>query len=221
MTANSTGPSILRNQTLQQLVGYAELVKASGVSRSTIERAWRGPWDESEPRLPPPGKIGSRAVWLKEVADAWLVARLPHQVAMLDNMARSDPEDLSPEELEIEAVGLVVKAMEKRVGKPVDADGMGIHVTRKISADEFEEAERVVFAQYSERFANFDRQRALVMAAWLFQSLRPFIEKSVPAVNKPMHSTGEMLEFFGANALQDYSWEQLTAQYNERIHSAE
>ena len=27
---------------LRQLVGYAELIKAASVSRSTIERAWRG-----------------------------------------------------------------------------------------------------------------------------------------------------------------------------------
>ena len=59
------------------------------------------------------------------------------------------------------------------------------------------------------------------MAAWLFQSLRPFIEKSVPVINKPMHSSAEMLEFFGGNALQAYSWEQLMAQYNERIRPTE
>ena len=211
----------LRTQGLHQLVGYAELEKASGFSRSTIERAWRGPWKEGEARLPPPGKFGSRAVWLLEVANAWMLARVEHQRAALKSYARTNPEDLSPEQLESEAIGLVVKAMEKRVGKPVDADDLGIHVTRKITADEYEDAERRVFANYSERFANFDRRRACVVAAWMFECLRPVIENSVPASDKPMHSGAEMLEFFGGNALQDDSWEQLMEQYGDRIRSAE
>ena len=210
-----------RTQGLTQLVGYAELVKAGNVSRSTIERAWRGPWEEGEPRLPPPGKIGSRAVWLQEVADAWLVARVEHQRAALKSYARASADDLSPEELESEAVGLIVKAMEKRVGEPVDADDLGMHVTRKLQWEEYLDIERQQFAQYSSRFSDFDLRRACVMAAWLFPNLRPVIEKSVPANDKPMHSSAERLEFFGGNALQDDSWEQIMSQYNERVRSAE
>ena len=97
----------LRNQPLHQMVGYAELTKAANVSRSTIERAWRGPWDEGEPQLPKPGKIGSRSVWMAEVVNAWLLSRAKWQTGMLASYARSDVDSLSPEQLETEAVGLV------------------------------------------------------------------------------------------------------------------
>jgi len=42
---------VLRTPLRTQLLGYAELIAAAGVSLSTIERAWRGPWKDGEPRL--------------------------------------------------------------------------------------------------------------------------------------------------------------------------
>ena len=213
----SDQPQFLAEKTgeLATLVGYRQIIEALGVSRSTIERAVK------DGELLAPRKIRGRAVWLASDINAWGRALFEGRLEVLAKSAVTNPEDLLPEQLESEAVGLVVKAIEKRVGKPIDADGLGIQVTRKITADEYEDAERRVFANYSERFANFDRQRAFVMAAWLFQSLRPFIEKSVSAINKPMHSSTEMLEFFGGNALQDYSWEQLMEKYAEHLRSAE
>ena len=200
---------------LVKLVGYIQITEALGVSRSTIERAVK------DGELPPSRKIKSRSVWLASDINAWARALFEGRLNVLANSAVINPEDLSPEQLEGEAVGLVVKAMEKRVGEPVDTDHLGIHVTRRLSADEFEEAERKQFALYCERFANFDRRRAFVVAAWLFEGLRPFIEKSVPAIDKQMHSNASMLEFFGGNALQDYTWEQLMAEYCERARLPE
>jgi len=60
---------------LPQFVGYSDIVKATGVSRSTIFRAWRGPWKEGESRLPPPRKIGSRSVWTVDEVTQWLLFR--------------------------------------------------------------------------------------------------------------------------------------------------
>jgi hypothetical protein len=53
----SDGNTEVQERTIRQMVGYAEVIKAAGVSRSTIERAWRGPWDQGGPQLPRPGKI--------------------------------------------------------------------------------------------------------------------------------------------------------------------
>ncbi len=87
----------LRSQgSLRQLVGYSEFTKAADVSRSTIERAWRGPWKYGEPRLPAPGKVGARAVWTSADADARLGARATLQRATLAGLARENVEALSP-----------------------------------------------------------------------------------------------------------------------------
>ena len=208
-------PARVRNQALHQLVGYAELTKAASVSRSTIERAWRGPWDDGEPQLPKPGKIGSRSVWVAEVINAWLLARAQWQSGVLASFAKVDAEALSPEQLEDEAVALVVKAMEKRVGEPVDSSDLGIHVTRRLSEDQFLNAERREFAIYSERFSDFGPQRACVMAAWLFPGLRRIIEHSVPAIDRPMYRDAETLQLFGSAALHDDTWEEAMAAYRK------
>ena len=205
------GSAGVRNHTLHQLVGYAELTKAAGVSRSTIERAWRGPWDDGEPQLPKPGKIGSRSVWVAEVINAWLLARAQWQSGVLATFARVDVDDLSPEQLEGEAVALVVKAMEKRSGATVDSGDLGIHVTRRLSEDAFRDAERREFANYSDRFSEFDATRACVMAAWLFPRLRTIIERAVPDNEKPMYRDTENLEYFGGAALHDDTWNELMA----------
>ena len=203
------GDQPLRTQSLHQLVGYAELIKAAGVSRSTIERAWRGPWDDGEPQLPKPGKIGSRSVWVAQVINEWLLSRAQWQSGVLASFAKVDADDLSPEQLEGEAIALVVKAMEKRAGTPVDAGDLGIHVTRQLSEGDFRDAERREFANYSDRFSDFDATRACVMAAWLFPRLRTIIERSVPDNEKPMYRGSENLEYFGGAALHDDIWDEL------------
>ena len=129
--------------------------------------------------------------------------------------AVAHPEDLSPEQLEGEAVALVVKAMEKRVGKTVDAADLGIQVTRRITAEEFAAAEKREFAIYSDRFSDFGPHRACVMAAWLFPGLRHIIEQSVPASDRPMYRDAETLELFGGAALHDDTWEEAMAVYRK------
>ncbi|NOU05631.1 MAG: hypothetical protein HOO99_05550, partial [Hyphomicrobiaceae bacterium] len=131
---------------LRQLVGYAELIKAASVSRSTIERAWRGPWDPGEPQLPKPGKIGSRAVWSAADADAWLLSRLHWQRGMVATLARDNAEDLEPEQMEDQALQLILKSIELRTGQPVEFDALDIRVTRSVSEDELNEAVKQEFS---------------------------------------------------------------------------
>ena len=171
-SAVNGGSAKVRNQTLHQLVGYAELTKASGVSRSTIERAWRGPWDPGEPQLPKPGKIGSRSVWAADDANAWLLARARWQSGVLNSFAKTDPDDLEPDQLHEAARDLAAKAWSKHIGKPVDAEHLVLHLTRKITQEEFEAAEIREFEHYQQRFAHLSLDRATTLAAWLFVTLR-------------------------------------------------
>ena len=194
---------------LAKLVGYSEIIAAFSVSRSTVERAVKSG------ELLPPRKFKSRAVWLASDINAWAQALFDGQLKVLANSSVTNPEDLSPEQLESEAVALVVKAMEKRVGEPVDAADLGIHVTRRLSENQFLAAEKREFAIYSDRFSDFDVQRACVMAAWLFEGLRHIIEQSVPASNRPMYRDAETLELFGGAALHDDTWEEAMAAYRK------
>ena len=188
---------------LVKLVGYPQIIEALGVSRNTIERAVK------DGELPPPRKIKARAVWLASDINSRGRALFEGRLSNLAKSAVTNPDDLSPEQLEGEAVGLVVKSMVKRTGQPVDATDLGIHVMCRITHDEQLEAKQREFAIYSERFADFGMQRACVMSAWLFHSLRPVIEQSVPARDKPMYRDAATIEQFGAAALDDDTWAEL------------
>ena len=82
-------------QQLEQLVGYREIMRATGVSRSTIERAWRGQWKDGEPRLSQPGKLRGRAVWRLADVEAWMEACFHYERAEIRANAATDPEKLA------------------------------------------------------------------------------------------------------------------------------
>ena len=128
-------------------------------------------------------------------------------------------EDLEPDQLEEQAIKLVVKSMERRTGGPVEADNLGIHVVRSLTDEQFKAAEIREFSIYAERFAHFDRMRACAMAAWLFQCLRPIIEQSVPASQRPMYQNEETLADYGAAALHDGSWEEVETAHRATLDS--
>ena len=121
-----------------KLVGYAEIERASGVSRSTIERAWRRKSkdgkplpDDGEPRLPKPGKIGTRSVWaLSDVNDRRL-ARASWQTGVVATMARVSVDDLEPEQLEDQALDLAAHALSKRTGISVDPKDLSLQLTQR------------------------------------------------------------------------------------------
>ncbi len=165
-----------------------------------------------EGKFPKPTQLApNRVGWQVETVTTWLSERGSGLVAH----AVTHPEDLSPEQLEGEAIALVVNAMEKRVGEPIDSADLGIHVTRRLSEDAFRDAERQEFAIYSDRFSDFHLMRASVMAAWLFPSLRRIFERSVPARDRPMHRDAESLELFGSAALHEDTWEEAMAAYSK------
>ena len=111
-------------------MGYREVRDAYGVSRRTLVR---------EDKFPKPTQLApNRVGWLVEAVTTWVSERGKGLIAH----AGSHLEDLSPEQLEDEAVALVVKAMEKWVGEPVDARDLGIQVTRRITAERFAAAEK-------------------------------------------------------------------------------
>ena len=191
---------------LHQLVGYAELMKASGVSRSTLERAWRGPWDANEPHLPKPGKIGSRSVWTAEDANAWLLARARWQCGMVTEMARVNPNDLDPDQLMDSARELTAQAISKHTGQPVDPDDIDLHATHVLPAEEFVAAEVRMFETFRQRFAHFGFMRAALLAAWLLPDLAPILANAAPEPFDMIFRRPEHVRDLGAACLHEDSW---------------
>ena len=196
---------------LGKIVGYPEVIKSLGVSRSTILRAI------NSGELPPPRKIKARSVWLASEINAWARALFEDRLTNLDAAAATNPGDLEPDQLEAQALDLVVKSIERRTGQPLDPANLAlqVHVQRRVTEDEFQDAERRAFAIYCQRFAHFDRMRACVMAAWLFECLRPVIEQSVPVPQRQMYRDATALALFGGAALHDDAWAEVETQYQQ------
>jgi predicted DNA-binding transcriptional regulator AlpA len=196
---------------LVKFVGYPQVIEALGVSRSTILRAI------NDGELPPPRKIKNRSVWLASEINNWAKALFEGRLATLHKAATTNTDELSPDQLEEQAVDLVVKAMEQRTGQQVEAADLGMHVIRRITEDEFHAAEKRQFETYSQRFEHFDMMRASIMAAWLFQCLRSIIQRSVPHEQRAMYRDEDTIALFGIAAVHDESWKEAEAYYR-RAH---
>ncbi len=193
-----------------RFVGVREVCEALGCSRSTLARMRR------DNLFPPTRQISpNRVGWPVEVIEQHLAG----QARSVASLAVVDPASVSPEQLEEQAVALVVKAMEQRTGQPVDGADLGMHVIRRITEDEFHSAEKRQFDGYSERFGHFDLMRACIMAAWLFQCLRPVIQASVPHDQRAMYQDEETIALFGSAAVHDESWVEAEAYYRQTIGS--
>ena len=158
---------------LLALVGYAEIEKASKVSRSTIERAWRGPWDDGEPQFRKPGKIGSRSLWTAGDVNDWLLARARWQTGVITNLARVSVDDLEPEQLEDQALDLAAQALSKRTGISVDPQDVSLHLMQRLTGDDFIALQTQEHSGRAAYLAQLPVDQAVVVAATLLPQLRP------------------------------------------------
>ena len=180
--ANDDGESsdfqVRTQDDLIKLVGYAEVMKASGVSRSTLERASRGPWDDGEPRLPKPGKIGSRSVWMTSEVNGWLLARARWQSGVVSNLARGSADDLSPDEVEYQVRIYAAEALSSHIGQPVDPNALELRATRALTEGEFTVLEKESHRILADYLSRLTVDQALTVVATLLPQLRPVLMKT-------------------------------------------
>ena len=165
-------------QELEPLVGYAEIARKSSVSRSTIERAWRGPWKEVEPRLPAPGKVRGRAVWRLSVVEAWRVACFSYDRAAIRDCAVTNPDDLSPDEVEYQVRIYAAEALSSHIGHPVDPKALELRQTRRLTQDEFTVLETEDHRLRADYLSRLTVDQALTVVATLLPQLRPVLMKT-------------------------------------------
>ena len=191
------GQAIATAADLPKLVGYQQLRELYGWPKRTVQD-----WIKAR-KFPKPLNLPGRGnYWALDDIVVWMKGDLTE-------VAVTRPEDLSPEQLEDEAVGLVVKSMVKRTGQPVDAGDLGIHVMRRITQDELLDAERREFAIYADRFAHFDVERAVIVAAWMFPALRELFARSVEGNGVQIYRDPERLREVGRAGLHDDTWAEL------------
>ena len=119
--------------------------------------------------LPPPRKIGSRAVWTADAANEWLKACAVWQCDQVQALARTNPDELAPDEMIDTISKLTARVLSNDFGSPVDPAHvhMTVHVRPPLTEDEFAACEAQEFALLEQRYAHFDRRRAVLAAAVL------------------------------------------------------
>ena len=151
-----------------------------------------------------PNRVG----WQAETVTASLEERGKGLVAQ----AVAHPQDLEPDQLVESARGFLAQAMSKRDGGPVDPAGMSIHTSRAVTVDVFKAAEVREYELLAERFAHFGEGRAVVLAAWLFPSLRPlFADGAEDEGARELFQSPEALRELGSLALHDDDWNEAEA----------
>jgi hypothetical protein len=193
---------------LDRYVGYAEIEAALPVSRSTIERAWRGPHKEGEPRLPKPGKIKSRSVWPAVTVNRWARQLFERQLTELERLAQSDPENLAPKDIASATFDLAARHLLHETGEVIAPEDVLVGYQRPFSQAEkdahFAEALRN-FAHSS--LAHYSLERSLLVAAHLFPALRE-AWKGKPG----MPQTAEQALAWALIAGNDRAWEKIESE---------
>ena len=182
---------------LPQFVGYTQVADALGVSKRTVERMVR------DGKFPVPISLSpNRVGWRVEVVRAWLDERGKGLAARAVN----DPNDLDVDELLQATRDLIVEALSRSEGKPVDpASVASLTVSRTVSEDEFRHLEAQEFAVYAERFKSIDLSRSLFLAAWLFPELRPYLSTERDVTTRALRDPVALARL-GPLALHDDTW---------------
>ena len=147
----------------------------------------RPPWKDGEPRLPEPGKLRGRSLWLAGVVNHWGRQHFDHiadfGASGLDALARSNPEDLSPEQLDDQARNLAAQALSKRISKPVDPTNLSLHLIHTPTDDELPELEVEEHRLRAIKLTQIPVDEAIKLAAVMLPQLLPVIRAAAsPAV---------------------------------------
>ena len=169
-------------------------MKASGVSRSTLERASRGPWDDGEPQLPKPGKIGSRSVWMTSDVNNWLLARARWQSGVVSNLARGSADDLSPDEVEYQVRIYAAEALSSHIGKPVDPKALELRQMRRLTEDEFAFAETEDHRIRADYLSRLTVDEALAVVATLLPQLRPVLMRTASPRSRAVLKDAKLID---------------------------
>ncbi len=202
----------VRPQHLPQYVGFAQVQDALSVSRRTVERMVR------DGKFPKPIQLSpNRVGWRVEAITQWLAER----ERSLTAKAVALPEDLSPDEFEMTMKSLAAGYLSSQLGHGVSASEISVSIApRSAPVGQAVDPKSAAIDEFDGRFDHFEVARALVVTAWLFPSLRPWIGQCVDGDAKRVVSDPEVLRDFGSLAMVDQDWEENQAEVERRRQSS-
>lgn len=178
------------------------------MSRRTIERKVRDGCFPKPVQLAP-----NRVGWQFEAIEK----RLSDSGRQLEARAVARPEELSPDARTSEAASLIVDALSIQHGAKISPDEVAtVHVSRTVTQSAFDAAEVEEFELYANRFEGFSDTRALILAAWLFASIRPYFAGNDGAPH-PFLNEPATFAALGPLALHDETWADLAAQLQAQL----
>ena len=123
----SKAQNLAKPQHLPQFVGYADVERALGVSRRTVERMVR------EGKFPKPVQLApNRVGWQVDVVTAWLADLSQGLVAH----AVTHPDQLAPDEMAPTMQTLAARLIEQEFGEAVRPDQVRLTLSRTATNDE-------------------------------------------------------------------------------------
>lgn len=164
------------NTELPRYVGYAEIAEETGIERHTIQRLMKAG------KFPKPDLLPTKEnKWRVTVIKSWLEQRNAEQISRLNERAMSDPAKLKPDQLADTHRALAARLAEAQGVKLDPNDVLGF--TYRLTGEQSAEAQKALAAQRAAEvdaqfetwgllFANLAPERAMLVANWLFPSLR-------------------------------------------------
>ena len=190
----SKAQNLAKPQHLPQFVGYADVERALGVSRRTVERMVR------EGKFPKPVQLApNRVGWQVEVVTAWLADRSKGLVAH----AVTHPDQLAPDELAPTIQVLAARLIEQKLGEAVRPEHVRLTLSRTATNDELTSCRAKLLEQLESLCGHFSSDRCLYLVASLFPALRETLFYSDDA---SVFSDPDQLRNFAIDFLDDAVW---------------
>lgn len=200
-------PSPNRSGSLPKYVGYRDVGDALGVSRRTIERMVR------EGKFPKPVQLTpNRVGWEDVTVTQWLAERGKGLAAR----AVTNPEDLSEEQIEDALQSLAAEYILKRAGE-AHRDELVVSLMRRTIVENPSDWRTPILAAFDGRFDHFELVRSVLVAAWLFPSLRDVLDTGENEAAKTILSDPKQLKVFASLAMDDDTWDECQDEIERKL----
>ncbi|MGD9805502.1 MAG: helix-turn-helix transcriptional regulator [Hyphomicrobiaceae bacterium] len=149
---------------LRRYVGVKEVCDALKISRSTLDRMRR------EGGFPQHQRISKNRVgWPVEVVEGHLAA----QANAVASRAVSDPDKLSPEDIERTARHLAARHLTRETGAKVEPSNVVLGRWERATDDQMIAAGEKELDRIERLFSDLDKTECVLIAAWLLPAYRP------------------------------------------------
>ena len=173
---------------LPRYVGYAQIEEHFLIDRRSVQRLRRdGRFPQSVTATP--GKNG-RAIFLLDDVLRWDAERGQG----LAKSAVTNPDDLSPDEIEYQVRICAAEALSSHIGKPVDPKALELRQTRRLTEGEFAVAETEDHRIRADYLSRLTVDEALAVVATLLPQLRLVLMKTASPRSRAVLKDAKLID---------------------------